>query len=149
MALTGGAQLAGPGWDVKFHGARSHIGAVRRTVTLCLSCWGRRNFSQHFQVLQDNLGREGRRGVSRHRDGGSQQGDLSFPNPGLERARWEANSKSQHIEKGVGKRGLPLGFQVEVSSDCRGDGAGKTKGEGKKKVSALGVPREHLKLNLI
>lgn len=89
MALTRGAQLAGPGWDVKFHWAGSHIGAIGGTVILRLSRRGRSDLSQHFQVLQDNLRREGRCGVSTHR------GELSFPNPQLERVRWDANSKSR------------------------------------------------------
>lgn len=122
------AQLAGPGRDVKLHWARSHIGAVRGTVTLRLSCWGRSDLGQHFQVLQDNLQREGRHRVSMHRGRGSWRGQLSFPNPRLERARWEADAKSQHIKKGVGKRGLPMKFKVEISNDCREDGAGKRKG---------------------
>lgn len=62
-ALTGGAQLASPGRDVKLHWAGSHIRAISGIVILCLSCWGRSNLSQHFQVLQDNLQREGRCGV--------------------------------------------------------------------------------------
>lgn len=128
-ALTGGAQLASPGRDVKLHWARSHIGAIRGTMTLRLSRRRRSDLSQHFQVLQDNLWREGRvpgGGVSAPR------GELSFPNPRLERTRWEATTESQHIRKSAGKRGLPRKFKVEISSGHRGDGAGKRKGKKKR-----------------
>lgn len=93
-ALTGGAQLASPGWDMKLHWARSHIRAIRGTVTLlCLSCWGRSDLSQQFQVLQDNLRREGWCRVS-----------FAFQIH-VEGIRWEANTKSQHTEKGIVKEG--------------------------------------------
>lgn len=128
VALTGGAQLASPGWDMKLHRARLHIGAIGDTVTLlCLSRWGRSDLSQQFQVLQDNLRREGWCKVSTHR--GRWLSELSFPNPHRKRMRWEANTKPQHTEKGVSKRGLPTKLQVEISNACRGDGAGKTEEE--------------------
>lgn len=74
-------------------------------------------------------------------------GKLSFPNPRPETARWEVNTKSQQIKKGIGKRGLPTKFKVEILNDCREDGAGKW--EKRPQFSALGVPGEHVKLNLI
>lgn len=95
-ALTGGAQLASPGWDMKLHWARSHIGAVGGTVTLlCLSCWGRSDLSQQFQVLQDNLQREGWCRVSFLFQIHIQTGWV----------RWEVNTKSQHTQKGLVKEG--------------------------------------------
>lgn len=100
-ALTGGAQLASPGRDVKLHWAGSHIRAIGGTKTLRLSCWGRSDLGQHFQVLQDNLQAEGRCGVIR---AGVAEGQLSSPNPQPERERWEANTKTQHIKKGAGER---------------------------------------------
>lgn len=95
-ALTGGAQLASPGRDVKLHWARSHIGAIRGTVTLRLSRRRRSDLGQHFQILQDNLRREGK-----VRGGGmsAPRSELSFPNPWPERARWEATTESQRIKE--------------------------------------------------
>lgn len=146
-ALTGGAQLASPGWDMKLHRARSHIGAIGETMTLlCLSCWGRSDLSQQFQVLQDNLRREGWCRVSTYR--GRWLSELSFPNPHRERMRWEANTKSQHTEKGVSKRGLPTKL-LSGNFKCLQRGWGRKDRRGKKPISALRVPREHMKLNQI